>query len=157
MDDNIQSSKPGKPASTSTLLSRLFRTSSFERYKEKNAAAMELPAFHEYISELCREKGEVREHVIKRAGLDRVYGHQIFAGRYIPARDKVIQLAFGFGLDGDGAQTLLKLARKPELYPKVERDAAVLYCLHHGKTLMEAQSMLAELGLVPLGGDRNDK
>ena len=146
-----------KAVTTSTLLRRLFRTSSFERYREKNAEAMRLPAFHEYITDLCAQKGEVREHVIKRAQLDRVYGHQIFTGRYHPSRDKVIQLAFGFGLDEAEAQTLLKVARKPELYPKVERDAAILYCLHGGKTLIETQILLSELGLVLLGGDRNDK
>lgn len=146
-----------KNVSTSTLLRRLFRTSSFEQYREKNIEAMSLPAFHEYITELCVQKGEVRERVIKRAQLDRVYGHQIFTGRYLPSRDKVIQLAFGFGLDEAGTQTLLKLARKPELYSKVERDAAILYCLHNHKSLIETQIMLSELGLILLGGDRNDK
>lgn len=153
----MQSGKTDKPASTGTLLGRLFRTSSFARYKAENAEAMRLPAFHTYISALCAEKGQVREHVIKCAQLDRVYGHQIFTGRYIPSRDKVIQLAFGFGLDDNAAQTLLKLARKPALYPKVERDVAILYGLHNGKTLMEVQTLLSELGLPLLGGDRNDK
>ncbi len=157
MNDRVKTGETGKAASTSALLSRLFRTSSFERYKEKNAEAMSLPAFHEYISELCLKRREARERVIKRAQLDRVYGHQIFTGRYIPSRDKVIQLAFGFGLEDNEAQTLLKLARKSELYPRVERDAAILYCLHKGKTLMEAQSLLSDLGLPLLGGDRNDK
>lgn len=145
-----------KTVSTSALLERLFRTSSFERYREKNASSMGVPSFHEYISELCTQKNEARERVIKRAGIDRVYGHQIFSGRYVPSRDKVIQLAFGLGLDDTGAQTLLKLARKSELYPKVERDAAILYCLHRGTPLIEAQALLAELGLCMLGGDRND-
>ena len=143
--------------STSALLRRLFRTSSFEQYREKNAGAMNLPSFHEYISELCIQRGEARERVIKRAQLDRVYGHQIFSGRYLPSRDKVIQLAFGFGFHEAEAQALLKIARKPELYPRVERDAAILYCLHNGKSLIEAQIMLSELGLILLGGDRNDQ
>ena len=136
---------------------RLSRTSSFKKFREKNADALGLPAFHEYITELCAEKGEVRERVIKRSGLDRVYGHQIFAGRYVPARDKVIQLAFGFSLDVNGTQTLLRIARKPELYPKVERDAAILFCLSHDMEVVKTQTLLSDLGLPLLGGDRNDK
>lgn len=142
---------------TGTLMRRLSRTSSFEKFKEKNADALFLPAFHEYITELCAEKGEVRERVIKRSGLDRVYGHQIFTGRYVPSRDKVIQLALGFSLDVKGTQMLLRIARKPELYPKVERDAAILFCLSHGKAFDKTQALLSELGLPLLGGDRNDK
>ena len=148
INERVPTGRAGKAASTSTLLNRLFCTSSFARYKDRNAESMNLPSFHEYICGLCAERGEVREHVIKRAELDRVYGHQIFTRRYLPSRDKVIQLAFGFGLNGAETQTLLKLARKPELYPRVERDAAILYCLHKGKTLMETQSMLSELGAV---------
>ena len=106
---------------------------------------------------LMQLKGLNEQLQQQSAQLDRVYGHQIFTGRYHPSRDKVIQLAFGFGLDEAEAQTLLKVARKPELYPKVERDAAILYCLHGGKTLIETQILLSELGLVLLGGDRNDK
>jgi hypothetical protein len=157
MNNRVETNNAGKTASTSTLLSSLFRTSSFERYKDKNVEAMNLPAFHKYISELCEERSEVRERVIKRAQLDRVYGHQIFTGRYVPSRDKVIQLAFGFFLDVKGTQELLKIARKPELYPKVERDAAILFCLSHGKKFDETQQLLSELGLSLLGGDRNDK
>jgi len=142
---------------TGTLMRRLSRTSSFEKFRERNADALGLPAFHEYITALCAEKDEVRERVIKRSGLDRVYGHQIFTGRYMPSRDKVIQLAFGFSLDVKGAQELLRIARKPELYPKVERDAAILFCLSHGKEFDKTQELLSELGLTLLGGDRNDK
>lgn len=155
--NSVIKAKEDKSLTTGTLMRRLFRTSSFEKFKEKNSDAFGLPAFHEYITELCMEKGEVREHVIKRSGLDRVYGHQIFTGRYVPSRDKVIQLAFGFSLDVKGAQELLRIARKPELYPKVERDAAILFSLSHHMEFDEVQELLIELRLPLLGGDRNDK
>lgn len=149
--------KKSNSTTTGTLMRRLFRTSSFEKFREKNADAFGLPVFHEYITALCEEKGEVRERIIKRAGLDRVYGHQIFAGRYVPSRDKVIQLAFGFSLDVNGAQELLRIARKPELYLKVERDAAIMFCLSHGMEMDKTQELLSDVGLPLLGGDRNDK
>ncbi len=106
---------------------------------------------------MCDDKGEVHERIIKRSGLDRVYGHQIFSGRYVPSRDKVIQLAFGFSLGVNGTQELLRIARKPELYPKVERDAAILFCMSHGMDIDRTQELLSDIGLPLLGGDRNDK
>lgn len=149
--------KKSPSTTTGSLMRRLFRTSSFEKFRAKNRDVFDIPVFHEYITSLCAERGEVRERVIKRSGLDRVYGHQIFAGRYIPSRDKVIQLAFGFSLDVNGTQELRRIARKPELYPKVERDAAILFCLSHGMEMDKTQELLSDLGLPLLGGDRNDK
>lgn len=114
---------------------------------------MALPGFHTYISELCRESGRVPEQIIRLSAIDRTYGHQLFNGRRRPSRDKVIQLAFGFGLDVDGAQRLLLRAQKSALYPKIRRDAAILYCLNNRKDIFETQSVLLSLGQTLLGGE----
>lgn len=143
----------GKSITTGTLLRRLFRTSSFDKFKENYASELKTPELSDYISALCAERGEKHERIIKRAGLDRVYGHQIFCGIKHPTRDKVIQLAFGFEMNDKQAQDLLKIARKSPLYPRAERDAAILYCLHNKVSFVETQLMLAELRLPILGGE----
>ena len=140
---------------TGTLLRRLFRTSSFERFKANYASELTSPELCDYITALCEERDEPHERIVKRAGLDRVYGHQIFCGLRQPTRDKVIQLAFGFEMNVEDAQALLKIAHKSALYPRVERDAAILFCLHRGMNMIEAQEMLAELGLPTIGGNSN--
>jgi hypothetical protein len=142
-----------KKIRTSTLLRKLFKATNLEGFIEKNAIAMETPPFHEYISELCRTVGQVPERVIKQACIERTYGHQLFNGTRKPSRDKVIQLAFGFGLGVDEAQKLLKIAQKSLLYPKIKRDAAILYCISHHIGIVETQSMLNDMGLSLLGGD----
>jgi len=96
----------------------------------------------------------VREHVIIRSGIERSFGHQLFRGIRKPSRDNVLRLAFGFGLNVDETQTLLQLARRSPLYPKIKRDAAVLYSLSRKETIMEIQSSLCDLGLVMLGGEK---
>ena len=137
---------------TSTLLQRLFKAPNLKGFMEGNATVMEIPSFHGYISELCRSMGQVPERVIKQASIERTYGHQLFNGTRKPSRDKVIQLAFGFGLDVDGTQKLLKMAQKNPLYPRIKRDAAILYCINYHIGILEAQSMLHDLGLTLLGG-----
>lgn len=138
---------------TSTLLHRLFKAPNLEGFMEGNATAMEIPAFNVYISELCRKMEQVPERVIRQASIERTYGHQLFNGTRKPSRDKVIQLAFGFGLDVDGTQKLLKAAQKNPLYPRIKRDAAILYCISHHIGIVETQSMLNDMGLTLLGGD----
>lgn len=113
------------------------------------------PELCDYITALCEKRGEPHERVVKRAGLDRVYGHQIFCGLRQPTRDKVIQLAFGFQMHAEEAQALLKIAHKSALYPRVERDAAILFCLHRGMSIIDTQEMLSELNLPTLGGNSN--
>jgi hypothetical protein len=142
-----------KKIRTSTLLRRLFKAPNLEGFIKENATVMEIPQFHEYISELCQTMGQVPEQVIKQAFIERTYGHQIFNGTRKPSRDKVIQLAFGFGLDMDGAQGLLKAAQKSLLYPKIKRDAVILYCINNNKEMIETQSVLETLGLTLLGGE----
>ena len=138
---------------TSDFLRRLFKTPDLEEFIYCHLEDMHVPPFHTYISDICITSGQVPEHVIKRAGIERTYGHQLFNGTRKPSRDKVIQLAFGLSLDVDAAQDLLKIARKSLLYPKIKRDAAILYCLGNKKDFYETQSVLESLDLTLLGGE----
>ncbi len=138
---------------TSTLLQRLFKTANLKDFLDRNEADLQAPEFHEYIEKLCAETDEKKESVIKRASIERTYGHQLFNGTRRPSRDKVIQLVFGFGLDVQGAQMLLKIAQKSPLYPRIKRDAAIIYCITHKYGIIETQSMLSDLNLSMLGDE----
>ena len=142
-----------KKSRTSALLSRLFNTTDLEKFIERNADEMGVPSFQAYISHICTTTGQVPEQVIKQAGIERTYGHQLFNGTRNPSRDKVIQLAFGLKLDVDSTQKLLQIAQKSPLYPKIKRDAAILFCISHQKDILETQSVLHSLGLTLLGGE----
>ncbi len=140
--------------STSTLLGKLLKTTNVKRFIESNDKQMKLPAFHSYIAQKCTNIGEVPERVINRAGIESSYGHQIFKGSRIPSRDKVLQLAFGFGFDLEDTQELLKVAQYNPLYPKIKRDAVIIFCINRKRSMIETQALLDELGLKLLGGER---
>lgn len=140
-----------KENGTSTFLRKLFSAPDLKQFFLKNEAQMGMPSFSTYISDLCRTMQKIPEQVIKSAGIERTFGHQLFNGTRRPSRDKAIQLAFGLGLDPDGTQELLKIARKNALYPKIKRDAAILYCIKYQKDFFETQSILEELNLTLLG------
>ena len=142
---------------TEELLRLLFMESSLEHLMKRDTDSVQLPAFSDYISALCRSRGEFPERVIKRADVEKSYGHQLFNGRRRPSRDTVLQLAFGFEMDYEAAQELLKIARKSPLHPKVKRDMVVVYCLQHRFSLVDCQLALQEYGLPLLWeGNRNE-
>ena len=140
-----------KPTPTGDFLHRLFKSPDLKTFIQSHAYEMEPPAFHVYISNICNTNGQVPEQVIKRAGIERTYGHQLFNGTRNPSRDKVIQFAFGLELDVKGAQKLLQIAQMNPLYPKIKRDAAILYCIENKKDILETQSTLQSLNLTLLG------
>ncbi len=142
---------PDSTTKTSALFRNLFQTPNLKQFIENNEDAMQVPALHEYLTALCAEKSVKKEDVIRRACIERTYGHQLFNGTRNPSRDKVLQLAVGFGLNVDETQKLLQTAGKSILYPKLKRDAALIYCITHRFEMIETQSMLQELSLRMLG------
>ncbi len=137
---------------TSALWEQIFKASSVDELYHQNANEIGLPSFSEYISSLCKQRGEVSERIIKRANIERSFGHAIFRGDRNPSRNTVLQLAFGFDADVELAQSLLKHAGHSALYPRVPRDAAISYCLYHHISFLDAQHILLELGLPLMGG-----
>jgi hypothetical protein len=141
----------GNNITTRTLLERLFKTGSISNFITRHKEQMKRLPFHIYMNQLCAERDTVPERIVTKSGIARTYGHQLFSGARKPSRDKVIQLAFGFGMNYDEAQELLKSARKTLLHPKIERDAAIIYALNKKLTVIETQAMLEELAMPVLG------
>jgi hypothetical protein len=139
-----------KKISTGDLLENLYKTGNIDEYLKKMDMS-DIPSFSDYVRELSKSRSETPQHIIKRSGIERTYGHQIFNGTRKPSRDKVIQLAIGFGLNAEETQSMLKIAGKNELYPRIKRDALLLYCITHGMGFNETQNALKDFILKPLG------
>ena len=138
---------------TSTLFRRLFKTADIKDFIEENGVNLQMPAFHEYITRICSERGKKKETIISLSSIERTYGYQLFNGTRKPSRDKAIQLAFGFGMSLEETQRLLQAADKSLLYPRLKRDAAIIYCIDHQFDMNETQIMLYDLGLHILGDE----
>lgn len=138
---------------TATLRQRLFKAPSVEVFVKENSDLLVSVQLREYLAELRRTTGVSPAEIVTRCNIDRTYLHQIFNGTRNPSRDKLLQLSFGFGLDDEGTQELLKIARMSPLYPRIVRDAAILKCLHDRKHFDETQELLHRMGLTPIGGE----
>lgn len=151
MENNDREIKPH----TSQLLKELFKADSLDQYLQNHKNDKEPAPLYVYLQELCREQGKLPADIIRKADLETSYGYQVFKGTRNPSRDTVLQLAFGFQATLNQAQTLLRYASMSPLYPRVKRDAVVIYCLQHKITLWDAQSILQELELPMIGERKN--
>lgn len=142
-----------KPNSTTSLFHKILNSKDINEFIENNSGDLEVPAFHAFLSDTCASKGLIPEQVIRNSGIERTYGHQLFNGTRNPSREKVIQLAFGLQLDVEGTQKLLQIAQKSLLYPKIKRDAAIIFCINKKKGFFESQSILESLELTLLGDE----
>ena len=141
---------------TNTLMKRLFKANDLESYLQGNADQLDPPAFSALLADFCRARGLLPARVIEQSQIERTYGHQLFNGTRRPSRDKVLQLALGMGLNVDETQQLLRAALKSPLYPRLKRDAVVLFGLQKGLPLLAVQESLTKYGLSLLGGQKGD-
>lgn len=138
--------------STDELLALLFKERNLEHFLRRNESAYLTISFSDYLNAWCRKHLEVPEQVIRRANLEKSYGHQLFSGKRNPSRDTVLQLAFAMGADLTQAQEMLRVARRSLLYPRIKRDTVIIYCLHNHISLVNTQIILQDLDLPLLGG-----
>ena len=141
-----------KQVSTDELLKLLFKERSLEQFLLRNESAYLNADFSDYLSNWCKSHQEIPEQLIRRANLEKSFGHQLFSGKRKPSRDTVIQLAFAMQASVAQAQEMLKVARKSVLYPRIKRDTVIIYCLHNNVSLLDTEIILENLGLPILGG-----
>ena len=137
---------------TDELLALLFKERNLEQFLQRSESAYLTASFSDYLNAWCKKHVEVPEQVIRRANLEKSYGHQLFSGKRNPSRATVLQLAFAMEADLTQAQEMLRIAGRSLLYPRIKRDAAIIYCLHNHVSLMDTQIILQDLELPLLGG-----
>ncbi len=141
----------GSRLSTSGLLRGLFKTSNLVGFFKRHEEDMRIHPLSTYLRIWCEERGMKRKDIIINGDIDRTYAHQLFNGTRMPSRDMAIKLAFGFKMDYDETQTLLKRAGRSQLNPRLKRDAVIIYAIKKRHTILELQNMLDELSLPLLG------
>ena len=113
-----------------------------KNYRRTSEYIKTLP-LHTYLNDIFAEKEISPSQCIRNSGLDRTYCYQIFSGRKLPSRDKVLALCFGLSLDVEDTQLLLK---STQLYPRNERDSIIIFALQRNASILEANELLLDLG-----------
>lgn len=148
------SNKMPKECLTEDLLARLLNSKSPEDYLSQGETIdRELP---DYLFALLDAKGMNRSQVARISSINTTFLYNIFEGKSKPKRDNALMLAFALGCDLRQTQRLLRLADVAELWPKVRRDAIIIWCIERGYTREECDDelyRLKERGILKVTGD----
>lgn len=137
---------------TEDLLARLLSSEGIEDYLDQGEVVdRRLP---DYLFELLAERGMKRADVVRLSGINVTVVYDIFAGKSLPGRDRAIMLAFGLRCSLRETQRILKLAGVSELWPKLRRDAIIIWCIEQGMTRDACDDELWRFGEKTLFGTR---
>lgn len=136
--------------STQELLDLLSKSTDFDLYMQTNTAEFISESLPIILDKLLAQKHIAKSTCILNSGLDRTYAYQIFSGLKKPSRDKLLALCFGMQCSLDEVQTLLKHTGHPPLYPRTQRDCAIIYGFAHTLSIMQLNELLYELNETSL-------
>lgn len=85
-------------------------------------------------------------NIINKADFNYCYFYDIVNGRKIASRDKVIRLILSMHLTTDDCQEALRISGRSALYPKVQRDALLIYGIENRYTVDETNQLLSAHG-----------
>lgn len=128
---------------TEDLLAHLLTVTSPEAYLNQGFTVDR--RLSDYLHEILRERGVKRADVVRASGINVTVVYDIFAGKSLPGRDHAIMLAFGLHCSLRETQRLLRLANVAELWPKIRRDAIIIWCINQGMTRAECDDELWRL------------
>ena len=131
--------------STGELLDVLKSEDCYEEVYKKTTDFFEL-TLSEYLMQLVEEKQLKRAAIIAKSGIERTYAYQIFSGKKVPSRDKLVSLAFGMELAFKEVQELLKVNGYAQLYPKNKRDSIIIFALKKGHSIVKLNEALFSMG-----------
>ena len=129
---------------TDELINEIQNSRDIESYIEKNSEQFDSALLYEKITEIMEQKRLKKSKVVARSGLNRGYTYQIFSGKRIPSRDKLLAICFGLQLSLDETDRLLRFAGYSPLYARNKRDAIIIFAVVNKKSVFEVNGMLFE-------------
>ena len=153
----MNNSHSNRTGTTDKLISALFITDNIDSFLRAYEGEIVFSSFAAYITQLCKQKNMIVASVLKKAGIRDSFGYDLFKGTRRPSRDTVIKLAIGLGLTLDETQKLLSAAGFGGLYPKIRRDAVIIYAIQRQYSLFDLQEELSLHHLTELGAADHDR
>ena len=133
--------------STEELLKTLKHAPNIKTYLSQEQDNLQTLPLHLYLDKMFSEKEIPPNQCIRNSGLDRTYCYQIFSGRKLPSRNKVLALCFGLSLNVEESQLLLKSTGYAQLYPRKKRDSIIIFALQRNISILETNELLQDLEL----------
>ena len=134
---------------TQDLTNALKHGESFFVYRVNYKRDLITKSPRQYLNERLARSGLTMKEVHKRSGLDS-YFYRIFNGDRNPTRDKLLRVIISMELNVDEVQDILRIYGLAPLYPRLHRDAAIMFGINKKLNVMEMNLFLDEIGEKPL-------
>jgi transcriptional regulator with XRE-family HTH domain len=140
-----------KKDSTVDLMHKIQTANSVTEMFSELKKASDLPTVGAYLDGIRMERGLKKEQLFTSVGISAIFGYEILRGVKSPSRDTLLQFAFAFNMSVEETQRLLSIGEKAQLYPKLMRDAHIIYALSHEFSLVEFNVSAISKGILPIG------
>lgn len=109
---------------------------------------MDTPTFTQCLAGYMQARGLNATQLSEAALLSRSFTYQLCNGERRPSRDIILRLALVLELSVAQAQDLLRTAQRGALYPRVKRDAVVIFALQNRMGVLATDEQLLARGLA---------
>lgn len=130
--------------STEELKNEITNCDTLENWSTDKKDSIDEVTLADYLKRMLEIHKISKMDVITNSQLDTTYAYQIFQGKKHPSRNILLKLAFGFSLTVNETNHLLYYGNVGGLYPRVKRDAYIMFALHHNYTVIQANEYLYE-------------
>ncbi|MCM1284219.1 MAG: helix-turn-helix domain-containing protein [Muribaculaceae bacterium] len=130
---------------TTQLINRIRKSDDLELLSDYDED-IDNPTVGKFLQEQLAKRDMGVSELASEIMLDRTFVYQMMSGTRMPNRTHLLRIALALRLSLDDAQRMLRIARKGELYPRIRRDAAIIFAVQKKLTISETNEMLEGLG-----------
>ena len=137
--------------STEDLLEELQNENcKIDEYLKENGESFVYDKIKDFWETAIEKSGYSKSNIINKSDFSYCYFYDVINGRKIPGRDKIIRLILTMHLSVDECQEALRISGRSALYPRIRRDAIILFAISNGYSIYQLSELLADAGEEPL-------
>ena len=137
--------------STEDLLEELQNENcKIDEYLKGNGESFVYDKIKDFWETAIEKSGYSKSNIINKSDVSYCYFYDVINGRKIPGRDKIIRLILTMHLSVDECQEALRISGRSALYPRIRRDAIILFAISNGYSIYQLSELLADSGEEPL-------
>lgn len=137
--------------STEDLLEELQNENcKIDEYLKGNGESFVYDKIKDFWETAIEKSGYSKSNIINKSDFSYCYFYDVINGRKIPGRDKIIRLILTMHLSMDECQEALRISGRSALYPRIKRDAIILFAISNGYSIYQLAELLQNAGEEPL-------
>lgn len=132
---------------TEVLLKEIKEATNIYTFLENNTTQLNAIPLPDILKLFLKQYSIKKSEFIYMTNLSRSYLYEVFSGKKVPSRDKLISMILAIGISVDEGNKVLQSAGYTAFYAKDLRDAILLFGLQQKMPIHEVNDILFELNI----------